>query len=227
MNVPRWQTISDHLYCFTDTCNVYALIHNGEAILVDFGAGEVLDHLGEIGVSQVKAILHTHHHRDQCQGDQRAVAENIPIWVPEHERRFFDRAELFWTTKQLFDMYNVRNTYFSLTQNVAVAGVLEDFGTWRWGPYEFKLLPSPGHTLGSLTLLVAVDGKTVAFTGDLLYSPGKVLTMYDMQYNYGAVDGVEAAILSLGSLNRREVQIICPSHGEPMADPIIGHPKNT
>ena len=43
--------------------------------------------------------------------------------------------------------------------------------------------------------------------------------MYDMQYNYGAVDGVEAAILSLGNLARREPQLLCPSHGEPMADP--------
>ena len=91
----RWQRLSEHLYRFEDICNVYALIHEGQALLVDLGSGTVLDHLGEIGVGRVQAILHTHHHRDQCQGDYRAGAEGIPIWVPEHERRLFEHAELF------------------------------------------------------------------------------------------------------------------------------------
>ncbi|MCC7355779.1 MAG: MBL fold metallo-hydrolase [Anaerolineae bacterium] len=214
----RWQRLSEHLYRFADTCAVYAVIAGSEAVLIDFGSGAVLDHLGEIGVGQVRAILHTHHHRDQCQGDARAVTARIPIWVPEHERRLFEHAELFWASKQLFDVYNVRNTYFSLTRDVPVAGILEDFATWTWGDYAFSILPTPGHTTGSLTLLVTIDGQRVAFTGDLLYAAGKVVTMYDMQYNYGAADGVEFAILSLKNLGRREPQLICPSHGEPMAD---------
>jgi len=212
----RWHRLSEHLYRFSDVCNVYALLDQGRAVLIDFGSGEVLDHLGEIGVGQVEAILHTHHHRDQCQGDPLAVAAGIPIYVPEHERRLFEHAELFWASKQLYDMYNVRNTYFSLTRDVPVAGSLEDFATWSWGTYKVMMLPTPGHSLGSLTLLVEVDGQRVAFTGDLLYSPGKVLTMYDLQYNYGAVDGVEAAALSLKNLQRRDPQLLCPSHGEPM-----------
>ncbi len=211
----RWQRLSAHLYRFDDTCNVYALVDNGEAVLIDFGSGAVLDHLGEIGAGKVAAILHTHHHRDQCQGDPRAAAENIPIWVPEHERRLFEHAEMFWADKQLFDVYNVRNTYFSLTSDVPVAGSLVDFGTWSWQSFTFTVLPTPGHSYGSLTLLVEVDGHTVAFSGDLLYAAGKVVSMYDMQYNYGAVDGVEFAILSLANLARRQPGLICPSHGEP------------
>ncbi len=213
-----WQRLSDHLYFFEDTCNVYALLHEGEAVLIDFGSGAALDPLGEIGAGRVAAILHTHHHRDQCQGDHRAVAEGIPIWVPEHERRLFEHAELFWASKQLYDMYNVRNTYFSLTRNVPVVGNLEDFGAWSWGPYTFTILPTPGHSLGSITLLTEVDGQCVAFTGDLLYAAGKVLTMYDMQYNYGATDGVEQAILAMKNLARRAPQLLCPSHGAPMGD---------
>ena len=215
---PLWQRLSEHLYRFDDTCAVYAVVDDGEAVLVDFGSGVALDHLSEIGVNKVRAILHTHHHRDQCQGDLRAVAEGIPIWVPEHERQLFAHAELFWARKQLFDVYNVRNTYFSLTHNVPVAGVLEDFATWTWGPHSFYVLPTPGHSLGSVTLLTTIDGTRVAFTGDLLYAAGKVLTMYDMQYNYGAADGVEFAILSLQNLSRRNPQLLCPSHGEPMTD---------
>ncbi len=214
-----WRRLSEHLFCFEDTCNVYAVVKDGEAVLIDFGSGAVLDALAQIDVHRVHAILHTHHHRDQCQGDPRAVVAGIPIWVPEHERRLFENAELFWASKQLFDVYNVRNTYFSLTQDVSVAGSLEDFGDWSWGSYTFTILPTPGHSLGSLTLLVTVDGQRVAFTGDLLYAAGKVVTMFDMQYNYGAVDGVELAILSLKNLARREPERIYPSHGDAMPDP--------
>ncbi len=214
----EWMHLSDHLLCFEDICNVYALVENDAAILIDFGSGAVLDHLGEIGVNRVSAILHTHHHRDQCQGDGRAVAAGIPIYVPAHERRLFEQAESIWAAKQLYDMYNVRNTYYSLTRNVPVAGSLEDFSAWSSGGYTFTVLPTPGHSLGSLTLLAEIDGRRVAFTGDLLYAAGKVQTMYDMQYNYGAVDGVEAAILSLANLARRAPHWICPSHGQPMQD---------
>jgi glyoxylase-like metal-dependent hydrolase (beta-lactamase superfamily II) len=222
----KWQQLSQHLWCFEDTCNVYAVVDNDEAVLIDFGSGAVLDQLGEIGVGRVRAILHTHHHRDQCQGDLRAAAEGIPIYVPEHERRLFDQAELFWATRQIYDVYNVRNTYFSLTRNVPVAGSLQDFGTWSWEPasptgsaYRFTILPTPGHSRGSLTLLAEIDGRQVAFTGDLICAPGKVHTMYDMQYNYGAADGVELAALSLANLARRQPQRLCPSHGAAMDQP--------
>src|SRR6266536_661765 len=103
-----WKRLTEHLYMFEDTCNVYAVIEDGAAILIDFGSGAVLDHLGDIGVQRVYAVIHTHHHRDQCQGDQRAVGAGIPIFVPDHERKLFEHAELFWASKQLFDMYNVR-----------------------------------------------------------------------------------------------------------------------
>ncbi len=131
----QWQQLSEHLYLFGDTCNVYALVHEGEAVLIDLGSGAVLDHLGEIGAGRAAAILHTHHHRDQCQGDHRAAAAGIPIWVPENERRLFEQAELFWASKQLFDVYNVRNTYFSLTRDVPVAGSSAKCAiSWRRAP---------------------------------------------------------------------------------------------
>jgi glyoxylase-like metal-dependent hydrolase (beta-lactamase superfamily II) len=215
----KWQRLTDHLYCFEDICNVYAVIDDGVAVLIDFGSGAVLDHLGDIGVREVKAILHTHHHRDQCQGDLRAVAAGIPIYVPAHERHLFEHAELYWASKQLFDMYNVRNTYYSLTHNVPVAGALEDFVSWANGNFCFDILPTPGHSYGSLTLLATIDEQRVAFTGDLLYAAGKVVTLYDLQYGYGAVDGVEFAILSLTNLAQRGPQLLCPSHGAPMRDP--------
>jgi len=213
-----FHTIRKNLYLFEDTCNVYVLRSGEEGLLIDFGSGHVLDHLGEIGVSHVSAVLHTHHHRDQAQGDREAAAAGIPIHVPQNERHLFDQVEIYWTTKQLYDMYNVRNTYFSLTESVPVSGVLADYSVFQWKGFELEVLPTPGHTAGSITLLGVVDGARVAFLGDLIHSPGKVQSLFDMQYTYGAQDGIEMTVLSLNLLEDRKPDILCPSHGEIMVD---------
>jgi glyoxylase-like metal-dependent hydrolase (beta-lactamase superfamily II) len=217
--------VTDDLLLFEDTCNVYVVRRGRQALLIDFGSGHVLEHLEEIGVDEVAAILHTHHHRDQAQGDHKAAAAGIPIHVPQHERHLFDQVETFWTTKQLYDVYNVRNTYFTLTKSVPVAGVLEDWSRFEWKGVSLEVVPTPGHTVGSISLRGRIDGAEVVFVGDLLFSPGKVQTLYDMQYSYGATDGVESAILSLNLLEDRGPAVLCPSHGGVMRDAAAAYAK--
>ena len=79
--------------------------------------------LSQIGVTKVDAILHTHHHRDQCQGDARAAAERIPIHAPAHERHLFEDAENFWRNRRVFHLYYVANDFFTITRNLPVAGI--------------------------------------------------------------------------------------------------------
>jgi glyoxylase-like metal-dependent hydrolase (beta-lactamase superfamily II) len=214
--------ISPNLYLLRDTCNVYVLKNGDRAWLIDFGSGHVLKLLGQIGVTKVEGILHTHHHRDQCQGDARAVAERIPIHVPAHERHLFEDAENFWRNRRVFHLYYVRNDFFTLTRNVPAAGVLRDYETFRWGPHELLIFPTPGHTLGSISLVGTVDGKKVAFSGDLIHSPGKVVNLYELQYQYGSPDGVDFAVFSLSRLRELGPELVCPSHGEPFANPAAG-----
>jgi glyoxylase-like metal-dependent hydrolase (beta-lactamase superfamily II) len=214
--------ISPNLYLLRDTCNVYVLKDGDRALLIDFGSGHVLTLLGQIGVTKVEGILHTHHHRDQSQGDHRAVEARIPVHVPAHERHLFEDAENFWRNRRVFHLYYVRNDFFTLTRNVPVAGVLRDYEKFRWGPYEFLVYPTPGHTLGSVSLVGKVDGKEVAFSGDLLHSPGKVVNLFDLQYQYGSPDGVDFAVFSLTKLRELGPELVCPSHGEPFGNPDAG-----
>ena len=214
--------ISPNLYFLRDTCNVYVLKDGNRALLIDFGSGHVMNLLGQIGVSRVEAILHTHHHRDQCQGDSRAAAERIPILVPEHERYLFEDAEDFWRNRRVFELYYVKNDFFTVTQDIPVAGVLRDYDTHRWGAFELLIHPTPGHTLGSVSLMGTIDGKKVAFTGDLIHAPGKVVNLYELQYNYGSTDGVDYAIFSLTRVREQGPELVCPSHGEPFNSPEAG-----
>jgi glyoxylase-like metal-dependent hydrolase (beta-lactamase superfamily II) len=216
-----FERISEHLYLFRDTCNVYAVLDPQDrtrCVLVDFGDGDCLDRLGEIGVSRVDWILHTHHHRDQAQGDHKAVARGIPIAVPEHERHLFDDVENFWKNRRIYHLYYVRNTYLTLTESVPVAQELRDYQALTWAGYRFEVQPCPGHSLGSIALVVEIDGRRAAFSGDLIYAPGKVFSLHDLQYQYGAVDGVDCALVSADHLRQRAPQLLCPSHGNPMGD---------
>src|SRR5674476_640473 len=56
--------LTENLFLFEDTCNVYIVRDGTRAILIDFGSGKVLDHLPELGITTVDWVMHTHHHRD-------------------------------------------------------------------------------------------------------------------------------------------------------------------
>jgi glyoxylase-like metal-dependent hydrolase (beta-lactamase superfamily II) len=214
--------ISDNLYVFEDTCNVYVIRDGANGVLIDFGSGKILDHLRDLGVSKVDWILHTHHHRDQCQGDWKAAERRIPIAVPAHEMHLFADAQNFWRNRRVFHLYYVRNDFNTITENIAVAKRLPDYSTFRWNKIDFYVLPTPGHTLGSITLIATIDGKRVAFSGGLMYAPGKIQNLYDTQINYGGAEGVDLGIYSLSRLREQKPALLCPSHGQPLPDPEAG-----
>jgi len=216
------EKITENLYVFEDTCNVYLVRDGTSCILIDFGSGKILDHLPALGISKVDWILHTHHHRDQCQGDWKAAERRIPIAVPQHERHLFADAQNFWRNRRVFHLYYVRNDFNTITENILVARTLADYSTFRWNKTEFFIFPSPGHTLGSITLLASIDGKKAAFSGDLMYAPGKIQNLYDTQVNYGGAEGIDLGIYSLARLREQKPELLCPSHGAVLRDPGTG-----
>ncbi len=214
--------LGDNLFVLEDTCNVYLIRDGASCVLIDFGSGKILDHLKDLGVSKVDWVLHTHHHRDQCQGDAKAAGRAIPIAVPAHERHLFADAENFWRNRRVFHLYYVRNDFNTITENIPVARSLTDYSTFRWKGVDFFVLPTPGHTLGSITLLATIGGRRVAFTGDLMRAPGKIHTLYDTQINYGGAEGIDLGVYSLARLREQRPALVCPSHGEPLPDPDAG-----
>ncbi len=211
--------LSDSLYCFEDTCHVYAIRAGREAVLIDFGSGDVLDALPQIGVEHVAAILVTHHHRDQVQGLPRAVETGIPIWVPATEQDLIARVDVHWLARPLANNYDNRQDRFSLLEPVPVAGVLHDYAAPVFAGVAFRVLPTPGHTPGSISLLAEIDGRRVAFTGDLIAAPGKVWSLAATQWSYNGAEGVAAGIPSLVSLKEQAPDVLLPSHGNPMDRP--------
>ena len=204
---------------FRDACNVYILRRDAEAVLVDFGSGAVLDHLAGFGVEHVTDVLVTHHHRDQVQGLARAVEAGIRIWVPPYERELVDGIDRRWATRSLDNDYDLRQDRFSLLEQVPVTGTVTEYGRRAYGHVEAYALPTPGHTVGSVTYLVERDGRLLAFSGDLVHGDGKVWSLAATQWSYGGVEGLAATFFSCGVLAGHDPDVLLPSHGEPVEEP--------
>lgn len=211
--------ITNHLYKFCDTCNVYIIKDGKQGIIIDAGSGKVLDYLDQIGISRIDWVVHTHHHRDQCGGDHNLVKKGAKIAVPEYERYLFEEAEEFWNHKRIYDNYNDRNTFFSIGRNIPVGAMLQDYETFIWHNYKLEILPAKGHTMGSIALVTEIDGKKIAFTGDLIYKGGKLYQLHAMEYSYGDMAGLLFTHQSIRNLASREPSLCLPSHG-----PIIEKP---
>ncbi|WP_034623427.1 MBL fold metallo-hydrolase [Cellulomonas sp. URHE0023] len=206
-----------------DTCHVYVVVaEHGSGrtgIAIDFGSGAVLDELDAMGVDRITDVLLTHHHRDQAQGLPRAVAAGIRVHVPPVERDLFDRVDEMWRTRPLDNDYNLRQDRFSLLAPVPVDSVVPEYRTASYGGVDVEVLPTPGHTVGSVTYLVRAAGLVLAFSGDLVYAPGKVWSLAASQWSYTDTEGPAMTVLSAYLLTDRGVDLLLPSHGDVMDDP--------
>jgi glyoxylase-like metal-dependent hydrolase (beta-lactamase superfamily II) len=223
------------VYLYKDTCNVYAIVRGGDAVLIDFGAGGILDELPSIGVRNVGWILHTHFHRDQAQGDALARPRGIRIAVPSGERKYFENVETLWNEKQVFDLYDLRNEFSALRENIPVDADLEGRFTYAssspsdslftWNGIQLKVIKTPGHTEGSVSFLLETSGRRLLFCGDLVASEGKIPTMHDLEWTYVGNKGIAAEIDSLNNMRDVAPEVMLPSHGSPSQNMLSWTPQ--
>lgn len=207
--------LSANLWCVEDSCNVY-VVGGAAPVCVDFGTGLALD-AGLLRAAGGPAhVLMTHHHRDQGQGLPLAAAAGAQIWAPHQEQDLFAAVDAHWQAREIANNYNTRQDRFSLLEPVPLAGTLRDYAAYDFGGRRFEVLPTPGHTVGSVSLLSAIDGRLVAFTGDLIAGPGQLWSLAATQWSYNGGEGLVATILSLLALKERRPDLLLPSHGPPI-----------
>lgn len=214
----RLREVAPGVFLYESTCNVYVLQDGDQAILIDFGDGAILDVLASMGL-RATDVLMTHHHRDQGQGLHRAQEAGVRIWAPHAEVDLFASIDARWQGREILNNYNMRQDRFSLLKQVRAVEALRDYRTYRFGRFEITVVPTPGHTPGSITLMTECGGQKLAFTGDLIYGPGKVWSLSAMQWTYNGSEGVHYSILSLLDLKDRGPDLLFPSHGAPMREP--------
>jgi glyoxylase-like metal-dependent hydrolase (beta-lactamase superfamily II) len=210
--------VSENVFLFRDSCNVYVIRNSDEAVIVDFGSGAVLDCLDEIGVKKVAGVLFTHYHRDQCQGAGILEKHGIPVIVPAAHKRHFCDSQSMWEETVVYRNYGFNWDFFRPARSIKTDRAIQPGVSFDCGGMLIETRANTGHTQEEgLTYIVGIDGQRMAFTGDLIHSPGKLWTYYDLQYIYfGYTHGSLEAIKTLKQLKFDPPDRLLPSHGEPM-----------
>ncbi|MCL2362599.1 MAG: MBL fold metallo-hydrolase [Defluviitaleaceae bacterium] len=204
--------LAKDLYVFHDSCNVYVIKNGNNVVLIDFGTGGVLEHLQDVNIA---AILITHHHRDQLQGLSKVPG--IPVYVPHSEQDLIHSADEHWQSREILNNYNNRQDRFSILNSTPIAGTLKDYSRISLGGMDLTVIPTPGHTVGSISLL----HEEACFTGDLFYAPGKLWSLAATQWSYNGGEGLPYTVLSLLNLKDIGAHKFYPSHGSPMTPDAI------
>jgi glyoxylase-like metal-dependent hydrolase (beta-lactamase superfamily II) len=177
----------------------------------------------------VEQLLVTHHRRDILGPARKAAEHGVSIAAPGAERPLIDKPGEYWDrfiTGRFHD-YDQQTTRV-LTAALPVSRWVTGGDMLPWRGYEFQVLDTPGYTRGSVSYVVRVDDRTIAFTGDLIVGDGKILDLYSFQdaipeagirgyHGYGG--RLAALVASLEKIRDAKPDLIVPSRGDVIRDP--------
>jgi glyoxylase-like metal-dependent hydrolase (beta-lactamase superfamily II) len=205
------------VFCFPDSCNVYAVIGPEGALIVDAGTGRWLDAARALP-TPVVALACTHYFRDHSAGATKAAHQGIPVYVPEGERELFADPELHFLRRETYVIYTNTWDQFAPIEAVPITGLLQDHVPLRLAGLDVDVVPLPGATITQvgLQLTLPKDGRAVIFCGEAIHSPGRVARIAPFQYGYEDLPGALNAISSARELRRRAPDALLPSLGNPV-----------
>ncbi len=146
-------------------------------------------YLNGLGEPEVEAIVITHRHIDHVGGASALHRKTkAPILAHADEKKYID--------EQL--------------ESLSVHRTVADGDTLDLGGATLEFIHTPGHTLGSICVLVKETG--VLFTGDNIMGFGTSV----INPNEG---DMALFIESMRKLKRYGLKTILPGHGNPVADP--------
>jgi hydroxyacylglutathione hydrolase len=178
-------------------CYVAACQETQDAIIIDPGldvpseAEPIFRYVDEKAL-KVKFIVNTHGHPDHIRGDHLLKKKySVPICIHAYDAHLID----------------------ALGGTILPANImLEDEDLIKFGKVTLRVMHTPGHTLGSISLV----GEKIVFTGDTLFAGGIGRTDFP-----GGSD--RDMRLSLGKLLRLpDNYVVYPGHG---TTSVIGEEK--
>lgn len=133
------------------------------------GGGELLERIAEIGVDrdEIDAVVHTHLHPDHCgwdvQEDDRLSFPNATIYVASTELDF-------WVNSPAAPEDRAAVAKRQMLPYQAQSRIRTFEGEFEISP-GITTIPTPGHTPGHTSLMLASDGEHLVITGDAAHHP--------------------------------------------------------
>ena len=192
--------------------NIYAIQYDGGVILIDCGYRteqweRMTAQMKEWGMDpgEITHVFLTHSHFDHAGNVWRinelgAKVHASPVDADRVENGNPEMEELFgapWTCGKV-DVLLREGERFSFP-----------------GGVKLDVLETPGHSSGSLTYRIQVDGKTALCTGDMFFvTPRAPLDAVDVELGYmGSRDfSMESFLHSLKRLEKENFDLLLPGH---------------
>jgi glyoxylase-like metal-dependent hydrolase (beta-lactamase superfamily II) len=212
-----WREVCAGVWRARDSCNVYALMGPGGAVIVDAGTGAWLDNVGDLPSAPV-ALVCTHFYRDHSSGAVRAAAAGIPVYVSEYEEHIIADPVTHHQQRLLDCTFDICYwNHFAPIEPTPVAGVLRDYDLVTLGGLELEIVPLPGAAISQIGLRLRLPQVgTVVLCGETVHSPGKIARVAPLQHVYTDLDGALMVYGSLKELRRSSIDVLLPSLGEPI-----------
>ena len=187
-------------------CSIFGDEQSREAIVIDPGddIDEILGVLRRHAL-RVTAIVITHAHIDHMGGAAKLqAATGAPVMMNASDQ-------------ELYDHLDVQASWLGMEAptRTAIDTALRDGDTLTLGPAEFRVLHTPGHTQGSLSLWIPAENKLIA--GDTLFRDSIGRTDLPGGNPRQILRSIEDKLLALP-----EETLVVPGHG---ANTTIGREK--
>jgi hydroxyacylglutathione hydrolase len=193
--------------------NVYLLSGGEELALVDAGAGwgedRILDNVRSLGYEpeRIRHIFLTHAHADHA-GGAASLAERLgaQVYLSELEREALETAD----EEALGLSIARRNGYYPEDYRLRPCKVdvtLRGDERLRCGDLELVVIPTPGHSTGSVCFLVDTGEGAALFAGDTVFAGGRISLIVAPGSDLLAM---QVSVAHLGGLN---VASLLPGHG--------------
>ena len=193
--------------------NVYLLSGGEELALVDAGAGpgedRILENVRALGYEpgQIGHIFLTHAHADHA-GGAASLAERLGarVYLSELEREALENAD----EEALGLSIARRNGYYPEDYRLRpckVDVILRGDEKLRCGDLELTVIPTPGHSTGSICFLAEAEEGVALFAGDTVFAGGRISLIVAPGSDLLAM---QESVTYLGGLN---VTSLLPGHG--------------
>lgn len=178
-------------------------------------------------IKNAEMLLFTDFRRDIIWAGKNLIKNGAYTVGPFKERSYFTEGDSIWTNFSLmrFHDYYCQTTKIGLFPTT-VSRFVQGGEILKWQDLDIKVFNTPGYTRGSISYILDIDKKKIAFVGDLIYGDGKILDLYSFQDSLRSIRGYHGYAIRLGQLissleliMQQKPDFIIPSRGPIIIDP--------
>jgi len=168
--------------------------------------------------------------RDVTWAAQAAAKNGAKVVAPEKEAELLVSPQKFWgrLREKRFHDYAQQTTKVPV-EPMPVSRTVKDGDTIVWRDLSIRVLETPGYTRGAVSYLLDLNGKKIAFTGDLIRDDGKLEDLFSLQDAipeakiggyHGWAGRLGQLMASLDKIAAEKPDLLVPLRGPLIRDPL-------